>query len=582
MKIRVSSGIDWFDLSASAGEDLDLSRVDTADQLFRHGFVRNEGRIIYIGAEEAEKLREVLALLDPSQRTPRVSRLDVHGAEVLEGLAGEGAPIELRRTAEIARALAAPTSLERVPAPRGFTGKLRDYQLVGYGWLSYLAEHGLNGCLADDMGLGKTVQALAFLQRIAEREQKGPALVVAPVSTLRNWQAEASRFTPGLRTHVHHGTGRPREAACFETVDLVIVSYATLRVDRDLFGERRWNVIILDEAQSIKNPASQSFGVVKTLESEHRFTLTGTPLENSVIDLWSQVDFLEPGLLGSLQRFRKRFGSAVAGAPDPERDRLRRLVKPFLLRRTKDVVEQSLPSKEEVLLYAEMGPRQQAAYDALKADFRRRISGALAAKGIAGSGALIFEGLLRLRQAACFPAQANPTLKSVPSAKLEVLEDLLGEIVAEGHRVLVFSQFVQSLKAIAAVMDARGLRYEYLDGATRNRQDVIDRFQADASVPLFLLSLKAGGLGINLTAADYVVLFDPWWNPAVERQAVDRSHRIGQRKPVFVYRLVTRGSIEERILELQEKKRALAAELIEENPRSLLALDEAELLGLFS
>ncbi len=402
------------------------------------------------------------------------------------------------------------------------------------------------------------------------------------MSTLRNWLAEAARFTPGLRAVVHHGTDRPREAAAFGTVDLVIVSYATLRVDQELFRQRRWNVVILDEAQSIKNPASQSFGVVKTLESEHRFTLTGTPLENSVIDLWSQVDFLEPGLLGSLPRFRKRFGSAVAGAPDPERDRLRRLVQPFILRRTKEVVERSLPAKEEVLLYAEMGPRQRAAYDSLKADFRRRIAGALEAKGIAGCGALIFEGLLRLRQAACFPAQASPSLKSVPSAKLEVLEDLLGEIVAEGHRVLVFSQFVQSLKTIAAAMDARGMRHEYLDGSTRNRQDVIDRFQADASVPLFLLSLKAGGLGINLTAADYVVLFDPWWNPAVERQAVDRSHRIGQQKPVFVYRLVTRDSIEERILELQEKKRALAAELIEENPRSLLALDETELMSLFS
>ncbi|HSV93704.1 MAG TPA: SNF2-related protein, partial [Desulfobacterales bacterium] len=465
VQIRVSSGIDWFDLSASAGEDLDLSRVDTGDPLFRHGFVRNEGRIIYIGADEAEKLREVLALLDPSQRSPRVSRLDLHGAEVLHGLATEGAPIELRRTAEIARALAAPASLERVPPPRGFTGTLRDYQLVGYGWLSFLAEHGLNGCLADDMGLGKTVQALAFLQRIAERDGSGPGLVVAPVSTLRNWQAEAVHFTPGLRTVVHHGTDRPREATAFGTVDLVIVSYATLRVDQELFRGRRWNVVILDEAQSIKNPASQSFGVVKMLESDHRFTLTGTPLENSVVDLWSQVDFLEPGLLGSLSRFRKRFGSAVAGAPDPERDRLRRLVSPFILRRTKDVVERSLPAKEEVLLYAEMGPRQQAAYDALKADFRRRISGALKATGISGCGALIFEGLLRLRQAACFPAQASPSLKSVPSAKLEVLEGLLGEIVAEGHRVLVFSQFVQSLKTIAAAMDARGIRHEYLDGS---------------------------------------------------------------------------------------------------------------------
>ena len=381
---------------------------------------------------------------------------------------------------------------------------------------------------------------------------------------------------------VHHGSERPRDAQAFEDLDLVIVSYATLRIDQEIFQQREWKVLMLDEAQSIKNPGSQSFKAVKTLKSRHRFTLTGTPLENSVIDLWAQFDFLEPGLLGSVQRFKKRFGSRGADSPDPERMRLQRIVRPFMLRRTKDAVEKSLPPKEEVRLFAEMGTRQRAAYDALKDGYRRRIAAALREKGIAGSGALIFEGLLRLRQAACIPEHANPSLKDVPAAKLELLEDVLEEIVAEGHRVLVFSQFVQTLKVISGMLDHRQVPYAYLDGSTRNRQQVIDRFQADPGVPLFLLSLKAGGLGINLTAADYVVIFDPWWNPAVERQAVDRSHRIGQKKPVFVYRLITRESIEERILTLQDQKRALAAELIEENPRSLLSLGEEELIGFFS
>ncbi len=587
VNVRVSSGIDWFDLSASAGEDLDLSKVDPRDPLFAHGFVRNAGKIISIGVEEAEKLRSVLALLDPSQRSARVSRLDLGGAALLHQLAPDEAPLELQRAAEISRALAKPAELGRADPPRAFHGELRDYQRIGFGWLSFLAANNLNGCLADDMGLGKTVQALAFLLALKEKkESRGASLVVAPVSTLQNWKAEAARFTPGLRTVVHHGNDRHRAAAAFKAVDLVIVSYATLRVDQELFQEHEWATLILDEAQSIKNPASQSFGVVKKLRSAHRFTLTGTPLENSVIDLWAQVDFLEPGLLGSLQRFKRQFGvrpgpGATGSPPDPERERLRRLVAPFILRRTKEVVEKSLPPKEEIQLFAEMGPRQKAAYDALRESFRRRISLALKTKGVAGSGALIFEGLLRLRQAACFPAQASPSLKGVPSAKLELLAGTLTEIIAEGHRVLVFSQFVQSLQSIAAAMDGSQVRYSYLDGSTRNRQDIIDEFQSDPGIPLFLLSLKAGGLGINLTAADYVVLFDPWWNPAVERQAVDRSHRIGQAKHVFVYRLITRDSIEERILALQEQKRALAAELIEENPRSLLSLGEKELIGLF-
>ncbi len=579
--VRVSSGIDWFDLSVSAGEELDLAGVDPDDPLFAHGFVRSGNRVIYIGTAEVEKLRRLIALLDRSQKIPRVSRRDLEGAALLADLVPE-APLELVRAAEISRALAAPAGLAPVEAPGGFQGTLRDYQRVGLGWLSFLAEHELNGCLADDMGLGKTIQTLALLQRLKEKDgSHPPSLVVAPVSTLRNWETEAGRFTPGLRTHVHHGSERPRDVPCFREADIVIVSYATLRNDLELFQQQEWDVLVLDEAQSIKNPGTQSFAAVKTLSSRHRFTLTGTPLENSVIDLWAQFDFLEPGLLGSMQRFRKQFGSRGTGSSESERQRLRRIVRPFILRRTKEVVEKSLPPREEVRLFAEMGAQQKEAYDALKEGYRARIAAALKEKGIAQSGALIFEGLLRLRQAACVPEHAGASLKGTPSAKLDLLEEVLTEIISEGHRILVFSQFVKSLGVIARILDQRRLPYAYLDGSTRNRQQVIDRFQTDPSIPLFLLSLKAGGLGINLTAADYVLIFDPWWNPAVERQAVDRSHRIGQTKPVFVYRLITKETIEERILRLQEQKSALAAELIEENPKSLLALGEEELLGLF-
>jgi superfamily II DNA or RNA helicase len=582
LQVRVSSGIDWFDLAVSAGEDLDLSRVHPNDPLLARGFIRTGERIVYIGAEEAEKLRRLIALLDPSQRGSRVSRHDLEAAARLQELVAGTPPLELKRASEISRALSAPGAFADTPPPTGFRGKLRDYQRVGLGWLAFLAEHGLNGCLADDMGLGKTVQALALVLHLKAKDAPGVSLVIAPVSTLRNWENEAARFAPALRVVVHHGSERQRGPDAFDAADLVIVSYATLRVDRETFQAREWAAVILDEAQSIKNPASQSFAAVKTLRSRHRFTLTGTPLENSAVDLWAQFDFLEPGLLGSLQRFRRRFGGAASDGPDPERQRLRRIVRPFILRRTKEVVEKSLPPREEIRLLAEMGPRQKAAYDALKEGYRARIVEAIRARGVGGCGALVFEGLLRLRQAACIPAHAGPSLKGLPSAKLELLEDVLEEIVSESHRVLVFSQFVQTLDAIGRMLDDRGHDHVRLDGSTRNRQEVVDRFQADPRVPVFLLSLRAGGLGINLTAADYVIIFDPWWNPAVERQAVDRSHRIGQHKPVFVYRLITRDSIEERILALQDTKRALAADLIEENPRSLLSLGEEELVAFFS
>ena len=366
------------------------------------------------------------------------------------------------------------------------------------------------------------------------------------------------------------------------SLDLVIVSYATLRIDQEIFQQREWKVLILDEAQSIKNPGSQSFAAVKTPEEPaplHPHRHAAGELRHRPVGAVRLPGARPAGKHAALQEAVRIPWSRLTR---PGAERLRRIVRPFILRRTKDVVEKSLPPKEEVRLFAEMGTRQKAAYDALKDGYRSRIAAALREKGIAGSGALIFEGLLRLRQAACIPEHANPSLKGIPAAKLELLEEVLEEIVAEGHRVLVFSQFVKTLQVIAGMLDHRQVPYAYLDGSTRNRQQVIDRFQADAGVPLFLLSLKAGGLGINLTAADYVVIFDPWWNPAVERQAVDRSHRIGQRKPVFVCRLITKESIEERILVLQEQKRALAAELIEENPRSLLSLGEEELIGFFS
>ena len=576
IRIMVESGIDWFGLRAEGGAAIDLKSIDSEDELFAAGLVRADGKLLYIGRQEAEKLKKVLALLDPDAAGARVASRDMDALLQLAEIA-DNSPPDLRRLVDVAKKLAQQASIPQMPPPRHFTATLRSYQQTGYSWLAFLADNGLNGCLADDMGLGKTVQALALLARRKASGEGGTSLVVAPVSTLTNWRKEAARFAPELRLLVHHGHPRERSLEALGRVDLVVVSYATLRMDAELFQGMDFDVVVLDEAQTIKNPLSQSFTVVKGLQARHRFTLTGTPIENSVVDLWSQLDFLEPGLLGSLSRFRREFGNAEGTRVA----RLRRVIRPFILRRTKDVVESSLPPKEDTTLYAEMGSRQAAAYQAIRKRYRLLVAGALESRGIARSGAVIFEGLLRLRQAACFPAQADPAYHGVPSCKLEVLRDLLEEILAGGHRVLVFSQFIDSLAQIQLALEARGTAYSYLDGSTRDRQAVIDDFQDPKGPPVFLLSLKAGGVGINLTAADYVVIFDPWWNPAVESQAVDRTHRIGQEKSVFVYRIVTRDSVEEQILELQARKRSLARDLIDQDPQSLLSLSEHEILGFF-
>lgn len=579
VSIRVTSGIDWFDLQAEAdGERIDLASADGADPLLAAGFLRSGNRFLHIGPGGGEKLKRLLEGLGPEQASGRIRSCDLRAIAAIGALEPDDAPEDFRRRLEIHRLLMENEALPAPPVPASLRGILRDYQAAGYGWLRFLAQSGLGGCLADDMGLGKTLQALAFLLGLKEDGGKGPSLVVVPVSTLFNWKSEAARFTPELSVLVHHGPKRRKEPEPLRSHDVVLVSYATLREDVALFHGIEFHAAVLDEAQTVKNPLSQSFAAVDGLRARHRVTLTGTPLENSVIDLWSQMDFLAPGLLGGLRTFKAGFAS-MAGKE--ALTRLRATIRPFILRRTKEVVEKSLPTRSETILYALMDPAQESAYRAVRETWRKAVAGGLRKNGISKSGALILEGLLRLRQAACFPAHADAAYAGVPSCKMDVFAELIDEVTAEGHKALVFSQFVASLKELEGIVRERRLRYSYLDGATVDRASAVESFQKDPDVRLFLLSLKAGGVGLNLTAADYVILFDPWWNPAVERQAVDRSHRIGQDKPVFVYRIVTKDSIEERILELQERKRSLAIDLIEENPRSLLSLGEEEILALF-
>jgi superfamily II DNA or RNA helicase len=428
------------------------------------------------------------------------------------------------------------------PLPADLRGELRAYQREGARWLLFLGEAGLGGLLADDMGLGKTVQALAAL--------RGRTLVVAPTSLLGNWQDEIARFRPGLSVSVYHGAGRSLDPSALVT----LTTYAILRRDRDSLAAVEWDTLVLDEAQAIKNPESQVAQAAFALRGARRVTLTGTPVENRLDELWSQMHFLNPGLLGGRSDFDERYVRPLLEGNAEVAEHLRRRIAPFVLRRRKAEVAPELPPRTELVLHVALSPEERDIYDAIAAATRSEVL-----QQLEGGGGVLaaLEALLRLRQACCHP-RLVPGQTLEQSAKLELLVDRLETCAAEGHKSLVFSQWTSLLDLAEPRLAAAGLGFVRLDGATRDRAEVVARFQSAEGPPVFLISLRAGGTGLNLTAADHVFLLDPWWNPAVEEQAADRAHRIGQDKPVFVHRLVAAGTVEERILELQAKKRALA------------------------
>jgi len=447
--------------------------------------------------------------------------------------------------------------------PEDLTATLRSYQRRGVDWLRFMGDAGLGALLADDMGLGKTLQALSAL--------KGRSLVVAPTSVIHNWRQEAARFRPALRVCVYHGPKR----ALDPEADLVITSYALLRLDLETLRGRRWDTVVLDEAQAIKNPDSQVTQAAFQLEADFRLTLTGTPVENRLDDLWSQLHFLNPGLLGGRDDFRERYADPIAEGRSGAAASLRERVRPFILRRLKREVAPELPPRTEVVLRCELSVEERDVYEAMRAATRREVI-----ERLTGGGNVIaaLEALLRLRQAACHRGLL-PGQEAAGSSKVDLLLELLTEAVAEQHKALVFSQWTSLLDLVEPHLRAAGLDFVRLDGSTRDRGAVVDAFQDEAGPPVMLLSLKAGGTGLNLTAADHVVLLDPWWNPAVEDQAADRAHRIGQDRPVLVHRLVAADTVEERILALQESKRALAEAAIGEADQAG-GLSREDLLGL--
>jgi len=449
-------------------------------------------------------------------------------------------------------------TLQPLDPPPSFNGELRHYQRDGLAWLHFLQRFNFGGCLADDMGLGKTVQALALLEerRLAK---SGPSLVVVPRSLLFNWRQEATRFTPALRVLVHEGRDRARNPAKFAEYDLVLVTYGTLRRDAPLLAELEFDYVILDEAQAIKNSTTETAKASRLLRAKHRLAMSGTPVENRIADLWSLFEFLNPGMLGAARVF-KTLGTSEEG--ESGRSLIARAVRPFILRRTKEEVAPELPEKLEQTIYVELEPRERKRYDDLRDHYRAALLGRIDKEGMAKSKIQILEALLRLRQAACHSALLDEKRASESSSKFDLLIPQLAEIVAEGHKALVFSQFTSLLALLKPQLDREKVVYEYLDGQTRDREERVLRFQTDPACGVFLISLKAGGLGLNLTAADYVFLLDPWWNPAVEAQAIDRTHRIGQTRRVFASRLIARDTVEEKVLELQQSKRDLAEAII--------------------
>jgi superfamily II DNA or RNA helicase len=555
----VASGENWFELRYSlaspTGETIAAGELQ---RLLRSG--QNQTRLrngcaAVFDAEAVTDFEEVLRDCEPSQSQPGVYRIDRAHAGYIAATAKEAGAhiVDVRGALE---KLVGEASADQTDSLKSKLGKLgdalREYQLHGVVWLARLADSGFGGILADEMGLGKTVQALAYL---SARRSSQPALIVCPSSLLANWRNEAQRFTPELKVLVLEGPARHERFGEIAQADVVITSYALLQRDAEKYKAIAFSSAILDEAQHIKNPETQNAQTAFALRAQHRFVLTGTPIENSVRDLWSLMNFAVPGYLGSRSDFRERYEQPLARglAPAVQR-RLARRMRPFLLRRKKTEVAKDLPEKIEQVLSCDLSSAQRSAYDGLLREIQLGVTNA----NEATTRMKMLLGLLRLRQVCCDLRLLGPDIakESEQSTKLELLEELLDEAIDGGHRVLVFSQFVAMLSLIRRRLDGKSITLAYLDGQTKDRQEVVDRFQNDSSIPVFLMSLKAGGVGLNLSAADTVIHFDPWWNYAAEAQATDRAHRIGQTRIVTAYKLIARNTVEEKIVKLQDRKRA--------------------------
>ncbi len=561
LRVRVTSQRDWFGMEGELvieGLEIPLAELLAA--------LRRGGRYVQLASGQfaaiGEQLRKRLTMMDDvSSPEGKQLRIERAGATLLNESLGDD--ISFESDVKWRTAIERLTSTKGLPTkpPKGLKADLRDYQVAGYHWLAKLSHWGLGGCLADDMGLGKTVQALGVL---LDRAKTGPALIVAPTSVCTNWIRETQRFAPSLSPKLYRDHDRDELIRDAGKGDLIITSYQLLQRDTSRFSSRSWGTLVLDESQYIKNFATKTNQSVRNLEADWCLAISGTPLENHLGELWSLMRLISPGLLGSWERFRKRFAEGIERDKDPERmNALSRMVRPFILRRTKSEVLTELPPRTEVVLTVELSPAERKKYDAARLAALADLTAPKDGDNDQKKRIRVLTWLTRLRQLACHVRLVDDTWKK-SSAKLDQFLEVIEELRENGHRALVFSQFVQHLSLVRAALDNAQVPYQYLDGSTPHgkRQEAVDAFQRGEG-DLFLISLKAGGTGLNLTAADYVLHLDPWWNPAVEDQATDRAHRIGQTRSVTVYRLVTRDTIEEQILALHDSKRELMANLLE-------------------
>jgi non-specific serine/threonine protein kinase len=585
-KIFISSNTDWFDAKVDivfGDQQVTVAEVKRALANKQQFVQLNDGTLGILPEEWIKKYSLLFRVGEGKTNSLKLSRYHLSVVDELYENRDENELVV--RLEEKYQRLREFDKISNIEPPEHLRHVLRPYQVAGYQWLNYLHEINWGGILADDMGLGKTVQALSFLERYKSEYGKIKALVVCPTTLIYNWENEIKKFTPSLSYHIHHGGQRSRAKEELMNYDISITTYGTLRSDIKLFVSIEFDYIILDESQAIKNPSSKVTRAASLLKAKHRLCMSGTPLQNNTFDIFAQMNFLNPGMLGTMEFFRQEFSIPIDKFGEEDRkDHLRKILYPFILRRTKEQVAKDLPEKQEMVLFCEMEDEQRKIYDAYRSDYRTQILGTIETQGIQRSQLTILQGLMKLRQICDSPAILNEAEKfENHSIKLDELTREITENIGN-HKALIFSQFLGMLALIKEKLTQLDVRFEYFDGSTSapDREKAIQSFQNDESVRVFLISLKAGGVGLNLTAADYVYIVDPWWNPAVEQQAIDRTHRIGQTKNIFAYRMICKDTIEDKILQLQEKKRTLAKELISDDATFVKSLSRDDVEYLFS
>ncbi len=572
LSLETKENGDWFDIQAI----VKIGKFEIPFIKFKRHILQNireytlpDGSHVLLPNEWFTDYRHLLEVADKEDNYLRIKRFQ---AGLLFQLPSYNRKQHLQRLVDF-------ETIDSTPMPAGLRADLRPYQQSGFDWLCFLEKYKYGGILSDDMGLGKTLQTLCFIQYLVEKGSKYPVLVIMPTSLIYNWHQEAGKFTPTLKILIYRGLQREKEIENFANYDLVLTSYGVARNDEDQLRQCPFEYMILDESQIIKNHSSKTAQALRNFEVTRRLTLTGTPIENTTMDLWSQMNFLNPGLLGGETFFRNYYANPIDKEGNPARaEKLRSLIKPFIIRRTKDQVATELPPKVEQVHYCEMTEEQASCYEAEKSRYRNAFLDDLKTVGSSKSKFNLLAGLQKLRQIALHPEMVG--YKNTPSGKFEELIRMTHEIVEKGSKVLIFSQFVKMLNILKKELKDKDIPFAYIDGGVKDRMEEVEKFQKDSDCQVFLISLKAGGTGLNLTAAEYVFILDPWWNPAAERQAADRAHRIGQDKTVFIYKFISKDTIEEKILKLQERKSRIAADLIQIEEEFFKALNEDDIRAL--